>query len=108
MKKGKIILSLAAGIVTIGSSFAFKVAHKFSGAFVLVQEKNALGANVTCKTCINNQVTTSLLTEKSCVTHAGGLAHPGAGSLQHTFFLNQTQNVGITCINPTIQTDING
>ena len=100
MKKGKIILGAAAALVTIGSSFAFKVANKFNVTPAFVQVTSS-GANLTCKTCTNVFRTGASTTQTACLTIGSGL-RAGAGLSHHTFFQSKGNNV--TCVNPTIKT----
>jgi len=64
MKKGKIILGIAAGILTLSSTVAFKVAAKFTGGNrVFVQTIGGL-----CVTCFSVRTAINGVTIASCKT----------------------------------------
>ena len=86
MKSGKIILGLAAAVVTVGSSLAFKTAHKFSTHKVFVRV-NMAGKCVQCKglwTNLGNAVHNTY-----CTTIMGAKV-PGTGANRWTFFTKLT------------------
>jgi len=70
MKKGQIILSVAAAVVTLSSTVAFKVAEKFSGGNRVFVQTTA-GKCVTClsvRTVLNGSVIASCKTIHAAAT----------------------------------------
>src|SRR5258708_39637524 len=85
MKKGKIILGAAAALVTVGSSLAFKVAHKFSGG-ALVYANTANNSPLICPVTCNSlrTISTGGAYFTTCVTVGGN--NIGIARNAHTFF----------------------
>ncbi len=86
MKNGKVILGVAAAIVTVGSGLAFKAAHKFRT--VKVYGKTALG-NV-CQQCKSLWTTNSAVHATKCKTIGGVATLHGFGSGAIRTFYTQT------------------
>ena len=103
MKKGKIILGLAAAAITVGSALAFRVAHKFTSHSVFV--KTALGF---CQPCANLFFTGSGGgANRSCTLGtANHVGHQGApvGGNHVGFWTSRT--VGKTCQNEVTITTV--
>ena len=95
MKKGKIILSTAAVLITAVSAFAFKT-FKHSGAQVYGFNSSDQCTLSTCQTIANNGSQTG-----PCHTLAGSNLVATAGGGSHTYFKARTQNG--TCTSPTVK-----
>jgi len=91
MKKGKIILSVAALVVTAGSTLAFKVANTFGTHHNLfAQVSAATGGATVCATCSTIFTKAGGIQVTSCLT-VGGQRAKGIGS-GHTFYTAQNSN----------------
>lgn len=102
MKKGKIILGVAAFVVTALSTITFKAAGKLtsSGHYLYVQVTDGLGENINCALC--RSVRTKLAGGRqisSCVTISSA-RNTILARFARTFFLEQKDILGITCVSP--------
>jgi len=100
MKKGKLILSSAALLITIGSNLAFKTAKKFRDNLAFVQE-----SPTTCHLCINVWTLVNGAATK-CQTHTGGAFHLG-GNANHRLFFRGADTAQTTCLMQTRATVVN-
>jgi len=94
MEKGKVILSLVALLITIGSNLAFKVAKKFGLKLAFVQVTPTI-----CHQCINVW-THPMGTATKCQTHLGGPYHLGSG-VNHLNFFRTADEPQNTCLQKT-------
>jgi len=94
MKKGKLILSSATLLITIGHNLAFKVAKKFGSKLAYVQV-----TPTTCHQCINAWTYTPGVVSK-CQTQVAGPFHLGGGP-NHRKFFRTSDTPQTTCLVPT-------
>src|SRR5258708_36992398 len=100
MKKGKVILGVAAALVTIGSSLAFKVAHKFSGGNRVFANTANSATSICPVTCNSLRTVTAGGTQfATCVTV--GSSNIGISRNAHTFF-KAIVGANRTCSNPVV------
>jgi len=107
MKKGKVILSAAAFLLSAGSTFAFKVANKFGGATVYVPTIGSTSSGDHCQTC-QVLATNSSGNVKSCVTIDNGkLQGRNLNGNRATFFKSRGTGSNKTCLNPVTKVAVN-
>ena len=102
MKKEKIVLGVAAFIATALSTIVFKATGKStnSGHWLYVQVTDGLGQNVNCALCRSVRTKVAGGSEiSSCVT-IGPTRNTIFARFGRTFFLQQKNVLGITCVGP--------
>jgi len=102
MKNGKLVLNIAVFITTAISTIAIKAVGKTanSGHLLYVQVTDGLGENVNCALC--RSVRTKLnggSRVSSCVT-IGPARNTILARFSRTFFIQQKNILGITCVGP--------
>jgi hypothetical protein len=97
---GKFVLGLAATVVTVGSSLAFK-AHWGNGGNKSVGKT----ANGHCFQCKSLYSSSGGIANTKCKTAAGVVTIHGFGSAKHTWYTQTVNNGGNHCpSNPVVRT----